>query len=136
MGFVASADDEDPEIPVPQPEWGMEMARIRKPLMSQAELARRVGANQPDISNLESGVRKSSSLVIKICRELPGLSPPSISVRDPLEWRWLISGRLLREHAEVVFTALLSAAESSAKPYVTKKDSESGSRLPGGDGTE
>jgi DNA-binding XRE family transcriptional regulator len=105
--------EERPELAT-NAEWRAEMvaARERKN-MTQAELARLVGASQPNITDIEKGNVGASSFVLPICRLLK-IAPPS-HLLSPEQRRWSNIGHRLQDEAPARFIATMETLEAFLK---------------------
>lgn len=111
--FVASTDDETPEIATNE-EWRGIMVRARKQYgLTQGQLGDAVGTSQAMISKLESGEAGASSLVLAICRRLSIPEPQHFANEEQKEWSQL--GHVLRHKGGQEYEAALALLRSMAK---------------------
>lgn len=105
-------DPEDyPELAF-EPEWGSLVRRARMDRgMTQTELARKVGLEQAQISNIENGKVGSSKAVVPLV-QLLHIPYPRQYFEDELDQRWVVAGRVLRRVNEAGLRGLLAAAEA------------------------
>jgi transcriptional regulator with XRE-family HTH domain len=102
--------DPDPEVAT-NDEWREIMVAARKDLgMTQAQLATRIGAKQPQISEIESGDVVSSALILPICRVLKIAEPQHYVDEDQKLWSQL--GHLLRNKSMKKYRRYLALLES------------------------
>ena len=114
MGFMSNREHEDMDLEIALPAgFGARMAARREELgMTQGQLAQRLGVTQATMSQIETGVSKSSSSVLRACKIL-GMSPPYSPVGDVDEWRWIVLGKELREHSREFYDCMVAAAEAA-----------------------
>lgn len=92
--------------------------------MTQADLGRRIGADQSTIQHIESGRTDASRLVMPVCRVL-GIAPPR-EARDEFEREWEELGAALRsreqsliDQAISLVTTILNATKKTRKKSAT-----------------
>lgn len=86
------------------------MVRRRKEVMTQAELAMRVGTSQNMISNIESGNVTSSKFILPICRVLS--IPPPMFFESDEQKAWSQLGHVLRGKSMKKFKLAMALVES------------------------
>lgn len=130
-GFVADTDeidDERPELPT-NAEWRTDMLETRKrKRIDQAQLAQKVGTEQPQISAVETGAVGTSRLVMPICRAL-GIAPPSHLMR-PEQRHWSRLGHRLQELAPAQFRHHVASVEHLVELEEQRRQRESEQLIP------